>query len=73
MPIYEYYCTSCFDEMEIFHGIIDKQKKKCLGCGGRLKRLISRNAFHLKGGGWYKDGYTGVSNKGSEKNQTPPQ
>jgi predicted nucleic acid-binding Zn ribbon protein len=26
-------------------------------CGGPTKKLISRGSFHLKGGGWYKDGY----------------
>lgn len=26
-------------------------------CGGETKKLISRGSFHLKGGGWYKDGY----------------
>lgn len=26
-------------------------------CGGDTQKLISRGTFHLKGGGWYKDGY----------------
>jgi len=27
-------------------------------CGGETKRVISKGgSFHLKGGGWYKDGY----------------
>jgi len=27
-------------------------------CGGKCKKLISKGSFALKGGGWYKDGYT---------------
>jgi len=26
-------------------------------CGGETEKLISKGDFHLKGGGWYKDGY----------------
>lgn len=58
MPIYEYACGSCDKEIEIVHGISEKPKKKCPSCGGKLRRLISLNSFHLKGSGWYKTGYT---------------
>jgi len=33
-------------------------------CKGDATKLMSLNNFHLKGGGWYKDGYT--SQKKSE-------
>jgi len=26
-------------------------------CPGKMKRVISQSTFHLKGGGWAKDGY----------------
>lgn len=26
-------------------------------CGGETRKLISKSDFHLKGGGWYSDGY----------------
>lgn len=26
-------------------------------CGAETKKLIARGSFHLKGGGWYRDGY----------------
>jgi len=26
-------------------------------CGGPTKKVMSRTTFHLKGGGWEKDGY----------------
>lgn len=54
MPIYEYECIDCGDEIEIVHGISEKPKRKCPKCGGRMKRLMSLNSFHLKGSGWYK-------------------
>ena len=57
MPIYEYRCTKCNKEFEYQQRMSDPPKKKCEECKGRLERLISRAAFQLKGGGWYKDLY----------------
>ncbi len=66
MPIYEYKCKSCENLFEIQHGINEVAKRKCPECGGNMQRLISQNAFLLKGGGWYKDGYS-AGNSGNEK------
>jgi putative FmdB family regulatory protein len=57
MPIYEYECAGCGEQIEIVHGINDKPKTKCPSCKGKLKRLMSLNSFHLKGTGWYKTDY----------------
>lgn len=70
MPIYEYSCPKCgdFDQMQ---KITDAPLKKCPTCKGKVTKLISNPAFHLKGGGWYitdygrKDGGKPES-KGSE-------
>lgn len=65
MPIYEYRCTKCGKEMEIMHKVSDPTPAVCPECQaqGSLERLVSRSAFHLKGGGWYSDLYG--STKGS--------
>jgi len=57
MPTYEYKCTSCEKEFEYQQRMSDAPKDVCEACGGKLERLISRTAFQLKGGGWYKDLY----------------
>lgn len=57
MPIYEYQCQKCEGIFEILQGFNDKPARKCEECGGRLKRLISVSAFHLKGSGWYETDY----------------
>ncbi len=57
MPIYEYECKKCESVFEILQGFNDKPATKCEECGGRLKRLISVSAFHLKGSGWYETDY----------------
>ncbi len=57
MPIYEYHCENCDKTKEMSHGISEKRSPKCPECGKRMKRIISRNSFQLKGSGWYKTDY----------------
>jgi putative FmdB family regulatory protein len=57
MPVYEYQCKSCGRDFEYQQRMTDPEKTTCEACGGALDRLISRTAFSLKGGGWYKDLY----------------
>ena len=70
MPIYAYRCKKCGSEEEHIQKMSDPPIKKCSACGGKLERLVSPAAFHLKGGGWYKDGYAstkpGSSDGGGE-------
>ena len=58
MPIYEYFCESCDHIFEKFQKITDSSNSICTKCNVNIaKRKISVSAFHLKGGGWFKDGY----------------
>ena len=58
MPIYEYQCQSCQKVFEFMQRMSDDPKTECEECKGALERIISQSAFHLKGGGWYKDLYS---------------
>ena len=57
MPIYEYKCRKCEAVSERIQGVNDKLLSKCPSCGGKVERLMSSGAFHLKGGGWYATDY----------------
>ena len=67
MPIYEYLCASCgfqFEEVQKFN---DPPLEECPNCGEKsASRQVSMSAFHLKGGGWYKDGYEGKNNESTK-------
>jgi putative FmdB family regulatory protein len=65
MPIYEYGCKHCDHTFEIWQKIKSRRKRKCPECGQKnaLNILLGRTSFKLKGGGWYKDGYSNGSNK----------
>lgn len=55
MPIYEYRCESCGEELEKLQRISDDKLVDCPACGKpALKRLVSAAAFRLKGSGWYE-------------------
>ena len=69
MPIYEYQCTSCNHHFEVTQKISEKPLKKCPTCGGKVTKLLSQTAFHLKGSGWYTTDYT---NKKSPSSTTVP-
>jgi putative FmdB family regulatory protein len=58
MPTYEYQCDKCGHEFEREQRITDEPVKTCPSCRARkVRRLISRTAFVLKGSGWYSDLY----------------
>ena len=59
MPIYEYICKSCEHEFEEVQKFSETSLEKCPDCGqNTAERQVAMSSFHLKGGGWYKDGYS---------------
>jgi putative FmdB family regulatory protein len=59
MPVYEYACEKCKHEFEAEQRISDDPIRTCPKCRARkVKRLISRTSFVLKGSGWYSDLYS---------------
>jgi putative FmdB family regulatory protein len=63
MPIYEYECTSCGQHEEVIQKFSDKPLTTCPRCAGKLQKLISQSAFHLKGSGWYVTDYANSKKK----------
>jgi len=55
MPIYEYVCRDCGEELEQLQRLSDDPLTDCPACGqSALKRKISAAGFRLAGGGWYE-------------------
>jgi putative FmdB family regulatory protein len=57
MPLYEYKCTKCGTIIEVLQKFSDDPLSSCRECSGKLKKLISRTSFQLKGSGWYVTDY----------------
>ena len=55
MPFYEYQCDACGHTLEALQKISEAPLSRCPQCGAaQLRKLISKAAFRLKGGGWYE-------------------
>jgi putative FmdB family regulatory protein len=64
MPLYEYKCDSCGKTFEVIQKFADEPLTAHPECGGKVERLLSAPAFHLKGTGWYATDY--AKNNGSD-------
>jgi len=67
MPIYEFQCQSCGNEVEVIQKISDAPLTECDACGKPdMKKMVSAAAFRLSGSGWYETDFK----KGKKKNLT---
>ncbi|MFA5410909.1 MAG: FmdB family zinc ribbon protein [Candidatus Omnitrophota bacterium] len=58
MPTYEYECTHCGRNFEIFQKISDPPLGKCPKCNAQIRRLISSGSgIIFKGSGFYATDY----------------
>lgn len=67
MPIYRYRCSECGAQKEHLQKVSDPPLETCEACGGALAKQMTAAAFHLKGGGWYKDLYSSSKADGGSK------
>lgn len=60
MPLFEYKCSACNETSELLQKHEEGTPSECPLCNaeGSLERQLSLSSFQLKGGGWYKDGYS---------------
>lgn len=75
MPIYEYQCQNCGNQLEALQKISDEALLDCPDCDEpALKKKVSAAAFRLKGGGWYETDFKTGDKKnlhgGSEKSSS---
>ncbi len=69
MPIYEYQCANCGNELEELQSFSEPPLTKCPKCGkDMLKKLIgSGGGLIFKGSGFYLTDYKKKSTSGSSK------
>ncbi|MFA9461876.1 FmdB family zinc ribbon protein [Thiohalorhabdus sp. Cl-TMA] len=72
MPTYEYACSSCGHQLEVKQRISEDSLTECPECKehGLRKQLNNAGSFVLKGGGWYKDGYSSSKERQSESSSS---
>jgi putative FmdB family regulatory protein len=52
MPTYDFYCSYCDDQWEIWLSIEASNQTMVCHCGSPLKKLFSAIPTHFKGEGW---------------------
>lgn len=70
MPVYEYQCGKCGEEIEAMQKMSDQPLKKCPKCGGALSKVMSSTSFVLKGSGWYATDYAKKGNGSGNGNSS---
>ncbi len=72
MPIFEYRCSACGHLEEVLQKHNAPAPDECPKCHQpqTMAKELSLSAFHLKGGGWYKDLYSS-SSASSDSSSTP--
>ena len=70
MPIYEYRCNQCGNQLEALQKISDAPLTLCPACNNNgLTKQVSASSFRLKGGGWYETDFkTGKRKHGTQDN-----
>lgn len=71
MPTYEYECSGCGQDFELFQKMTDAPIEKCPQCGGKATRKISAGAGLLfKGSGFYITDYRSEGYKKAAQAET---
>lgn len=73
MPTYDYVCSECTNEFEIFQKMSDPVLDKCPQCSGKVNRKIGRGAGLLfKGSGFYITDYKNNTKNKKTENKSKP-
>ncbi|MBI4279615.1 MAG: hypothetical protein HY660_14280 [Armatimonadetes bacterium] len=57
MPIYEYRCTKCGHQFEVYQQVSDAPVSTCEQCGGSVRRVFSPVGIIFKGSGFHATDY----------------
>ena len=70
MPTYDYYCSACQQDIEVFQSIKDAVLDVCPECNkkGKIRRMISSGAgIIFKGSGFYETDYKSKKPQAEQK------
>ena len=68
MPIYQYRCTNCGEDLEIFQRMTEAALDECPSCSGELRKVFAPVGIVFKGSGFYATD----SKKSSSAASVPP-
>lgn len=73
MPVYQYSCTECGEQLEVRQSFTDDALTVCPACSGRLRKVLSAVGVVFKGSGFYRtdsraDGKSSATPVGASSN-----
>lgn len=72
MPLYEYVCKACGNELEALQKLSADPLKDCPKCQQpSLEKKISAAGFRLKGSGWYETDFKSGAKKNVAGSDAP--
>jgi putative FmdB family regulatory protein len=67
VPVYQYACTDCGQDLEVRQSFTDDALTVCPACEGRLRKVLSAVGVVFKGSGFYRtDSRNGSSKPGGD-------
>ena len=63
MPVYQYACTECDEQLEVRQSFTDDALTVCPACEGRLRKVLSAVGVVFKGSGFYRTDSRAASSK----------
>jgi len=54
VPVYQYACTECGEQLEVRQSFTDDPLTVCPSCQGRLRKVLSAVGVVFKGSGFYR-------------------
>ncbi len=55
MPVYQYACTACDEQLEVRQSFTDASLTVCPACEGRLRKVLTAVGVVFKGSGFYRN------------------
>ena len=71
VPIYQYACTECGEQLEAVQSFSDPALTECPACAGRLRKVFNSVGIVFKGSGFYRNDSRATNGSGDKKNESP--
>ena len=71
MPTYQYRCSKCGEQFELWQSIHDDALQRHPGCGGKVTKVMAPAGIVLKGSGFYRTDSRAGGRKGGSRDNEP--
>jgi len=71
MPTYQYRCSKCGEQFELWQSIHDDALKRHPGCGGQVTKVMAPAGIVLKGSGFYRTDSRAAGRKSGSRDKEP--